>query len=216
MMKLMIAIPCMDFVHVEFLRSLTDLIARLHEDGIQYAVRIHSGTLVYHARDALARAAMNGDFTHVLWLDSDMVFTPTIVDDLLFCGAPMVSGVYHARRKPYVSCIFSDVENANRYKYGEYPGEPFEIAGCGFGAVLMKIEVIEQVWVKFGQLFLPTARLGEDLAFCDRVKTVGYKIFCDPSVMCGHVGHITIYPQDEEQSWKEIKSLKEVAQCLKQ
>ena len=42
---------------------------------------------------------------------------------------------------------------------------------------------------------------GEDLAFCKRAVDMGYKIYAEPTAVMGHVGHITIYPEDHEK-WK--------------
>ena len=49
--------------------------------------------------------------------------------------------------------------------------------------------------------FTPILQYGEDIAFCFRVRELGYKMYCEPSVVCGHIGHITIYPEDHER-WK--------------
>ena len=53
-MKRRIAIPTLDFVHVEFLKSLLKLIDQLKSEGIPYEVKILNGTLVYLAREELA------------------------------------------------------------------------------------------------------------------------------------------------------------------
>ena len=39
---------------------------------------------------------------------------------------------------------------------------------------------------------------GEDLAFCKRFTDIGGKIYADPAVQLGHIGHIAIYPGDVE------------------
>ena len=63
----------------------------------------------------------------------------------------------------------------------------------------------------YGTCFSPLPNLGEDLAFCKRVTGLGYQIWCDPAVVCGHIGHITIYPEDY-QNWKTtISNYSEVA-----
>ena len=47
-------------------------------------------------------------------------------------------------------------------------------------------------------LFLPMPEYGEDLAFCKRFTDIGGKIYADPAVQLGHIGHIAIYPGDVE------------------
>lgn len=200
-MRLLIGIPSTDFLHVEFVKSLTNLVLRLKEDEIDFTVHFESGTLVYVARDNIASKAINGGFTHVLWLDSDMVFTDDFLDSLMFCGKPFVAGIFQSRRKGYHSALFKNLDIDNLERFEEYPHGTFEIAGCGFAGVLIETEILRQVMVNHGTCFLPMKMYGEDLAFCKRAVDMGYKIYAEPTAVMGHVGHITIYPEDHEK-WK--------------
>lgn len=159
-MKLLIGVPTLDFVHVEFMRSLTRLLIKLKNDGINFDLDIESGTLVYFARDRIANKAINEGYTHVLWIDSDMVFREDILDDLMFCGEKFVTGIYHARRKGYASTIFKCVDLTGVERFDEYPREPFRIAGCGFGCVLVDTEVLKAVAMNNGTCFTPLKDLG--------------------------------------------------------
>lgn len=201
-MKLLIAIPCMDTVPVQFLQSLTALERRLKDDGVNFEECIISGTLVYMARDKLAGKAINEGFSHVLWLDSDMVFSPNLLEDLQMCKKPFVSCVYHGRRPGYHSCIFKSIDLTHVERFEEYPREPFEIEGCGFGAVLMETEILKAVMLNYKTAFTPEPNLGEDIAFCKRARDLGYKLYAEPNVQLGHVGHIVLYPHDHEK-WKD-------------
>lgn len=211
-MKLLIGLPMMDFVHVEFLRSLTGLLMRLKDQGVDFELDIESGTLVYTARERIVHRALNDGFSHVLWLDSDMVFGPDLFERLTASGKEFVSGVYHARRKGYASCIFTkldlgELDGVAKFERAEtYPDGLFEIAGCGFGCVLVAADVLADVCINKGTCFTPTPNFGEDLAFCHRATELGHHLWCDPSVVCGHIGHIAIYPEDYV-SWKanEVK-----------
>ena len=64
--------------------------------------------------------------------------------------------------------------------------------GCGFGCVLMKSDVFLDVYGRFKEMFEPIGDNGEDVAFCWRARQCGYKIWCDPSVICGHVGYSVV------------------------
>ena len=201
-MKLLIAIPTMDTVPVQFLQSLTALERKLKDDGINFEECIISGTLVYMARDKLAGKAINEDFTHVLWLDSDMVFGPDLLEDLMMCRKPFVSCVYHGRRPGFHSCIFKSIDLKHVERFEEYPREPFEIEGCGFGAVFMETDILKAVMLNFKTCFTPLPSLGEDIAFCFRARDLGYKLYAEPNCQLGHVGHIVIYPEEHER-WKD-------------
>lgn len=205
-MRLLIGIPSLDYVHVNFVKSLTALIMRLKSEGVNFDVQIESGTLVYVARDKIASKAINEGYTHVLWFDADMVFQDSVLDDLMFSGKPFVCGIYHARRKGYHSCLFRnlDLNHLERFEY-PYPTDTFEIAGCGFGCVLIDVQIMREVMQKDGTCFLPMPQYGEDLAFCKRVTALGYKMYAEPSAVCGHIGHTVIYPEDHER-WKQTIS----------
>lgn len=199
-MKLLIAIPTLDYIHADFVKCLTKLIMKLKSDGVRFDVEIISGTLVYSARDKLAKKAVNEGYTHMLWFDSDMIFNEDVLDDLMFSGNQFVTGIYHTRRPPHGSCIFKDIslDNISKYMGNDYPKNTFEIAGCGFGCVLIDVTIVKDVLMTYGEAFLPIHGLGEDIAFCQRVHDLGYKMYCEPAVRLGHIGHIAIYPEDHE------------------
>ena len=203
-MNLLICIPTLDYVHADFMKCLTKLVMKLKSDGIRFDVDILSGTLVYSARDKLAKRAVNDGFTHTLWLDSDMIFNEDLLEDLMFSGKQFVSGIYHTRRPPHGSCIFKDInlDSITKYQGDDYPSNTFEIAGCGFGCVLIDTQIFKDVYAQFGEAFLPLPSLGEDIAFCKRVSAAGYKMYCEPGVRLGHIGHIAIYPEDHKR-WYE-------------
>ena len=200
-MKLLIAVPTLDFLHFEFVRSLTDLIMRLNEDEVNFEVKYLPGTLVYAARNKLVNHALENGFTHVLWLDSDMVFQDSILDDLMFCGKDFVCGRFNARRKPYVSCQFSKLVPLERVD--DYPHEPFRIMGTGFGCVLTSVEVLKKILEENASCFMPMDGFGEDLAFCVRAYEAGIQLWCEPTAVVGHVAHVPIYPEDHERCMAE-------------
>ena len=205
-MKLLIAIPSFDTMRVEFVRSLMGLMAKLNADGIYYEVKILDGTLVHVARDRLAKHAVNNEFTEVLWIDADMVFAPEIYEDLSMHGKDMVCGTFISRHSPYVSCLFKTLIPPERVT--EYGDDLFQVAGCGFGCVWMKTQVLKDVLLNNdGQCFIPDPKLGEDLAFCQRARSSGYHIWCDPTVRIGHVGHVTIWPEDGDRMRGDIQGL---------
>lgn len=192
-MKLLIAIPTNDQMPFQFVESLTKLIRRLDMDGINYEVAFQSGTLVYVGRDKLSLKAITGEYSHILWLDSDMVFSEDLFDDLMDNGKDFITGIAHGRREPYPSCIFTEIYPGVCRFEGEYPFEPFKVAGCGMACVLMSVELLRDVWSHHSTAFFPTRDLGEDLAFCKRATDLGYEIWADPHVRVGHVGHLVVW-----------------------
>ena len=177
-------------IHFEFARCLTGLVQKLDKDGVDCDICFKGGTLVYNGREALAAEAINSGYTHVLWLDADMVFNPDVFEKLYAHGESFVTGVYKSRHAPYKSCIFKSLEPDERVE--QFPDSLFEIEGCGFGIVLTETKMLYDVWKANGNMFLPNAEYGEDLAFCDRASKCGYKLYCDPSVRAGHIGFVVV------------------------
>lgn len=203
-MKLLIAIPTNDQMPVQFVESLTKLVRRLEADEIDFEVAFQTGTLVYVGRDKLSLKAMSGGFSHVLWLDSDMVFTDDLFEVLADSGKKFVTGIAHSRRAPYPSCLFTEIYPGVRRFEGEYPSAAFKVAGCGMACVLMSVDVIHDVWSHHSTAFFPNRELGEDLTFCKRAADLGYQIWAEPHAQVGHVGHFVVYPEYQEIYRKSI------------
>jgi GT2 family glycosyltransferase len=194
-MKILIAVPCMDQVPVPFCYSLTQL-----EKPEGCSLTMKSGALIYAARDSMAITAIQNEYDYVFWMDSDMQFPADALTRLLRVmtekDLDIVTGLYFRRIPPYSPVLFDKLEiNGVEADYSEFQSIPdglFEVGGCGFGCVLMKTDVFFDVQSKFEQMFSPIGRNGEDVAFCWRARQCGYKIWCDPSVECGHVGYSVV------------------------
>ena len=196
-MKTLIAIPCMDHVHTEFMTSLVGL-RRPGES--QCAVTISS--LVYDSRNRLASQAIEGGFDRILWLDSDMKFRPDLMERLaahLDDGCEFVSGLYFTRKQPINPVIYSELKHditpdganisVKATPYWGYPkNQLIEIQGAGFGVAMMTTDLVKRVWDNYGPPFLPLLALGEDLSFCKRVHDLGSHMFCDTSIKALHIG----------------------------
>ena len=210
-MRTMIAIPCMDMVHTDFLRSCLGM----DIDGeVQWTTC--QSSLIYDARNKLAELAIDGEFDRVLWLDSDMIFDRYLfrrLSEHLDQGREMISGLYFSRKPPVHPVIYSRLRRdpiptggyaAAADSFDDYERDSlFEIAGCGFGAVMMTTDLIRRVRDAYGLPFFPSLGFGEDLAFCMRVGWLGREIWCDSSIKCGHAG-TAIYSED---SWRQLQGI---------
>lgn len=201
-MKLLIAIPALDYIHANFVKCLLSLTAHLDEEKVNYTVNLVTNTLVYTARERLVGQAINDGFSHVLWIDADMIFEPEMFDDLLDVGKPIVTGRFVCRRQPFVPCQFTDIDEIQRCE--EYPLNPFRIDGTGLAFTLVTADALRAVFKQYGTCFTPLPGLGEDIAFCKRCKEMGIEIWCEPTVQVGHISHIPIYPGDDYDFMRRI------------
>ena len=200
-MKTLIAIPCMDMVHTVFMKSLLGL-----DRTGDTRFGISCSSLVYDARNTLAKQACVEGFDRILWLDSDMDFEPDLLTRLsadMDEGRELVSGLYFKRKAPVKPVIYKELGYYHSKDtdevtpiavcYEDYPKDSvFPIAGCGFGGVLMSVDLIKRVADEFGMPFSPIIGFGEDLSFCSRATKIGVEMFCDSRVKMGHVSLGTV------------------------
>lgn len=198
MRKILIAVPCMDQLPAQFAHSLATLTSYGIEDA-EISIWFNLGSLIYSSRDQIAKKALLDEADLVMWFDSDMVFNPDTLRRMLKHiddGHDMVTGIYYRRTPPFSAVGFSKLDaTEDGFEWEELtdiPDEPFEVAACGFGCVLMRTEIFVSVFAKFGLMFSPIGTCGEDVAFCWRARQCGYKILADPSIGLGHVGHTII------------------------
>ena len=203
-MKTMIGIPTMGTVPLRF---MTSLLAMRRVGAVEFQVTDHS--LIYDARNRIAELAITEGFDRVLWLDSDIVFEPDLMERLsgrIDSGCEMVTGLYFKRRTPvepviFRECCFRKEETGApaTVTYTDFPeNRMFEIAGCGFGAVMTTVQLLKDVAETFGLPFAPAFGLGEDLSFCARAKELGRSIWCDSSIPVGHIGQHIYTKKDWE------------------
>lgn len=195
-MKTLIAVPCMDQVAAPFAQNL----AAMEKKG-EVFVSFLIGSLIYESRNTLAKQAIATKADYVMWLDSDMTFAPDTMTRLqqhMEEGKDIVTGLYFRRRPPFTPVLFKtleriDEDSARHENYDDYPdGDVFEIGGCGFGCIMTRTSVLEDVFLNYHKCFDPVCSIGEDLAFCLRARELGYKIYCDSTIKCGHVGQLVV------------------------
>ena len=200
-MKTLIAIPCMDMMPVGFVQSLL----YMHK-GDEPTVYFKPNSLVYDSRNLISLYAIENKFDNVLWLDSDMMFPPNTLTKLEAYDEDMVTGLYVRRHEDVEPVLYDELKEPVRNKdgylekkihpYVDYPQNSFfPVAGCGLGCCLTSVHLLKEVWDHFGPAFAPYAWAGEDISFCHRVNQLGYQIYCDSSISCGHIGQF-IYTED--------------------
>lgn len=194
-MKTLIAVPCFDMVHTEFMQSMIAL-----EKPEDTSFTVVKNTLISIARNTIARNAIEAGFDRIFWCDSDMKIPRDALiklsEDMDSIGADLVTGLYFTRKPPIKPVIYSQLwwnrtdegVDAGAGNYFDYPEGVIPIAGCGFGCCLTSVDIIRKVWEQEGVPFAEMQGFGEDLSFCERVIRVGGIMFADTTVKCGHVG----------------------------
>ena len=194
-MTVFVATPCGDTINAQSAFSLLSLRSK---DQIRYGATVT--TMVYDARNSLAESAIEYGYDRVMWIDSDMIVPQDIIDQLgadIDEGRDFVSALYFSRKQERKPVIFKRLDYEQDGEqiiphidfYMDYPNDSiFRIAGCGFGACMMKTEVLEKVVDKYGAPFNLMPGFGEDISFCKRCQDIGIDIWCDSKIKCGHIG----------------------------
>lgn len=202
-MKYLIAIPCMDMIHTSFFSAMMNL--RKPETT---EISVCCSSLIYDARNILAKKALDEGFDYILWLDSDMTFEPDLMERFVAEvqeGRDFVAGLYFKRKTPIKPCIYTGCglkldENGNKVSFAasyiDYPKDQvFEIAAAGLAAVMTSTSMIDKIYKQFGLPFSPIVGFGEDLSFCVRAREAGYQLWCDSRIKVGHSA-LTIIGED--------------------
>lgn len=135
--------------------------------------------------------------THFLWIDDDMTFPPDAAKRLLAHDLPIVGGLCHNRRHPFMPILMHMTERGFAYQY-DYPEGLVEVAATGAAFLLVKREVLAEISEKCNKAkgeapWMPMGLgLGEDVSFCLRAAQLGYKIKVDTTLKIGHIGESVI------------------------
>jgi methyltransferase family protein len=155
------------------------------------------------SRNIIINQAIEGNFTHVLFLDDDMAFKPDLMKTLLSHDKDMVTGLYLGRNYPHKPMIFDYADEFGRCRYVFLNGHDSrlkKVVAAGLGACLIKTSVFEKMekpYVRLGEL--DKDHWCDDIGFFLRAKAAGFELFCDLECYLGHIGTMIIWPNRNEQ-----------------
>ena len=163
-------------------------------------------SLITRARNEMTATFLGEDYSHMMWLDADIQFTPEDMHAVWELAegpiqADIAVGVYAMKR--------ADKQWFAAWKDGQlimdldqFPG-PIEVDLAGTGFMLIKRKVIETLSKKAGWYELRDGTKApciymtpihnecfesEDYHFCRLAREAGFKIIMDPKVRLGHIG----------------------------
>ena len=202
---IVIGIPHTGLFHWQ---TMASLLSMQFVKGYQLKYHMIGSCLVYEAREAIAKFAMESNADYIVYLDSDMVPPTDMLIKMIntFEQMPdtgLVSGMAFKRIPPFQPCFYTklayDTKNLKPLLESpiKFPTEGLiELQGVGMACCMLKTDVFRKINAPY---FFPLPNVGEDLTFCLKMKHAGIKMYCDLSIDVGHVSTIPIYKQNFEE-----------------
>ena len=177
--KVAVCVPARDSVSAGFAFDLARVCGAANTDLF---LLTSMGTLIVNQRSDLAKLAIEGGATHILYLDSDMRFPRDTLDRLLAHNKPIVAANYVTRRFPIRTVAYAnDTDLTTVDTLPESTGlEP--VASVGMGVMLVSVEVFKSLqapWFMIGYSQKTGEFSGEDIFFCRKARAAGFEVLID-------------------------------------
>jgi len=181
--KLMIGVPILfPYVHWRFWKSYEQL-----EKPKNTVLQVVTGSTIAVARNKLVKFSKEADY--LLFLDSDMVMPPDLIERLLEHDKNIVGALAFQRNYPHKPTLLKLVQEPADYMPDEIKGELQETDATGCACLLIKTSVFNKIdhpWFDFS-VYKQGQAVGEDIGFCQKAKEAGFKIYVDTELECGHI-----------------------------
>jgi len=129
--KVSVCVPCRDTVHAAFAFDLAKMLQHCQAMNIEAVPHFSIGTLIVNQRDQLADMALQAGSSHVLWLDSDMMFPVDTVQRLLHHQVPIVAGNYVTRQYPHKTVAYTQLHDWRSYVINSNKPDLIKVAAVG-------------------------------------------------------------------------------------
>lgn len=200
--KLLIATMCNGDLEAEYVISLFSTIKTMAKEAphIDINLNVQETSLVHFGRNNAWVVAEELGVHWLMFIDSDMTFDHNHILRLIENDVDIVSGLYFQKGVPYKPLVYIHKPESKKYEYARLEDirkeRLFKCDGVGAGFLLIKHTAIQKFdkeftlkeGFPFDLAFTCPGMLGEDFSFCYRAKKLGMDIYCDSTVMLGHIG----------------------------
>jgi hypothetical protein len=182
--RVSIAVPSGDMVHADFALAYAQLC--MASSKLQLQLITVKSSIVAQARNNGVDLARHFGADFLLFLDSDMLFPPTVLFRLLLHRKDIVGATYAKRVAPF------EILGTPLTEQPSVPsGDLVEMQRIPTGCLLISMGVFDKLSKPYFRFETDAegAIVGEDYVFCDRAREAGYRIWCD-AAMSREIGHI--------------------------
>lgn len=196
-------------MEAEYVKSLVETLTWLTARGMTYKYVSKYSSFVSSAREKTATNTDEhdwdateiggGEFTYdwLLWIDSDIVWEPKVIEQLMSWNYDVVSAIVPANRGGALTAMrLTENLTPKQITWGDLALDidPVQVDGVGFGFVLFKYGVFESIkrpWFQIRRARIDGVHFpvdfGEDYSFCVGVREAGYLIWLDPGARVQHL-----------------------------
>lgn len=215
--KIHISIPTLTDIKAETVASILAWSQKTH---LEYTFGIQKNTYIHAARNKSIWDAVNQKATHLMFIDADMDFPNDGIERLLSRQLDIVGGLYFGRVRPnpVVKVKHSKLNGlANPASVPETDLQ--EVLAVGTGFMLINMDVFKKLEPPFffhaepeefglDPVPFPHNELGEDVAFCLKARSAGFKVWVDTTIELGHIGE-SRSDRSTFEKWKAELDIKE-------
>lgn len=207
--SVMIAMPCYDSVKVNTMVAVIKVIQQLAKSGVAVGINTIKSPLIHQARNYLTSVFLDSDFTHLLFIDSDVEFEPEAVLRMLVAKKDLICTPYRVKSMDVNKKIYTvEIKEARRMEAGDI----MEISAGPTGIMLIHRDVFKKIIEKFPELKIKNSvfpqegpdhqyyynffdfkfedgySVGEDVSFCHLVGKAGFKLYANTASPTKHHG----------------------------
>lgn len=184
-MRVLFATPCyISAVTMNYVTSLWNLAFEIGRVGLPAVLHMHSESLITRGRNKIVMKLLEENYTHLFFIDSDIIFEPAAVMRLLLADRDVVAGVYPMKTFiwPEQGLPAGATREQWRVRYTDFPFNPIghgtekvgprvdeegfcEVAEAPTGFMCIKRGVFERLIEGYPQLrYTPDGPPGHPLA----------------------------------------------------
>lgn len=211
--NLFFGLPCYGGMVTEgVMMSMIQWAGIAHQNKLNYTIEsLTNESLIPRGRNSLVAKFLANPAkpTHLMFIDSDIVFDPSDILKLIYADKDVIGGLYPKKTLP-VQYVYNPLGNSvNKFMDGIV-----QLTNIGSGFMLIKRDVIQKLIRIYPELHYQDSigldlnlapykyalfdthidkdtneYLSEDYYFCKLVRSIGLDVWTDTSVKLGHMGY---------------------------
>lgn len=190
--KVIICVPCSDSAAMKARTAHSIGISVIGATGLVTDFLLRMSCDIVSSRTWLINEAIKRGATHVLFVDTDMVFPEDTIPRLLAHGKRIVGVEYNKREFPLKGVFEPLIERSEN--------ELYKAKYTGMGVMLIDLSIFadpkfglredgrKNAWFNFGRDSQGALVMGEDVWFSNVARDAGYDTWIDPTLKVAHEG----------------------------